>query len=64
MNKFDEVGLPMSGQTQGAPERMLDFRRFVSDELNGFYKKMMDLVNANAPGVLLNTNAWYYSPLK
>lgn len=64
MNRFDEVGLPMSGQTKGAPERVLDFRRFVSDELNGFYKKMMDLVNENAPDVLLNTNAWYYSPLK
>ena len=64
MNRFNEVGLPMSGQTKGAPERVLDFRRFVSDELNGFYKKMMDLVNENAPDVLLNTNAWYYSPLK
>ena len=64
VNRFDEVGLPVSGSTQGAPERMLDFRRFISDELNGFYKQVMDLVNANAPGVLLNTNAWYYSPLR
>ena len=64
LNQFDEVGLPMSGQIKGAPERMLDFRRFISDELNGFYKKMMDLVNENAPGILLNTNAWYYSPKK
>lgn len=36
LNQFDEVGLPMSGQIKGAPERMLDFRRFISDELNGF----------------------------
>ncbi len=64
VNRFDEVGLPVSGSTQGAPERMLDFRRFISDELNSFYKQVMDLVNANAPGVLLNTNAWYYSPLR
>ena len=64
INRFDEVGLPQSGSVQGAPERMLDFRRFISDEVNGFYKKIMDLVNANAPDVLLNTNAWYYSPLK
>ena len=64
INRFDEVGLPISGSIQGAPERMLDFRRFISDEVNTFYKQMMDLVNANAPGVLLNTNAWYYSPLK
>lgn len=61
---FSEVGLPASGAIDGAPERVLDFRRFVSDELNGFYAKMVETVNRNAPGVLTNTNAWYYSPLK
>ena len=64
INQFEEVGLPVSGSIKGAPERMLDFRRFVSDEVSGFYLKVMDKVNENAPGVLLNTNAWYYSPLK
>ncbi len=63
IGKFEEVGLPTSDY-YGAPERMLDFRRFVSDEVGGFYMKMVDLINENAPGVLLNTNAWYYSPLK
>lgn len=64
INRFEEVGLPVSGSIKGAPERMLDFRRFVSDEVGGFYMKMIDRVNENAPGVLLNTNAWYFSPLK
>lgn len=64
INQFEEVGFPVSGYIKGAPERVLDFRRFVSDELNRFYLTMMDKVNTNAPGVLLNTNAWYYSPLK
>lgn len=64
INRFEEIGLPVSGNIKGAPERMLDFRRFISDEVNDFYKKMMDKVNENAPGTLLNTNAWYYSPLK
>ncbi len=64
INEFDEVGLPASGYVRGAPERVLDFRRFISDEVGGFFIKMMDKVNENAPGVLLNTNAWFYSPLK
>ena len=64
IDKFEEIGFPVSGYTNGAPERMLDFRRFVSDEINGFLMKVINLVNVNAPGVLLNTNAWYYSPLK
>ncbi len=63
IGKFEEVGLPTSDY-YGAPERMLDFRRFISDEVGGFYMKMVDLIKENAPGVLLNTNAWYYSPLK
>lgn len=64
INQFDEVGLPASGNIKGAPERVLDFRRFISDEVSNFFLKMMDKVNQNAPDVLLNTNAWYYSPLK
>lgn len=61
---FNEVGFPVSGQVNGAPERVLDFRRFVSDEINQFLFRVMDKVNKNAPHALLNTNAWYYSPLK
>jgi len=64
INDFDEVGLPMSGSVVGAPERILDFRRFVSDEVNQFLLKVIDKVNTNTPNALVNTNAWYFSPLK
>ncbi|HWB92193.1 MAG TPA: beta-galactosidase trimerization domain-containing protein, partial [Puia sp.] len=52
------------GNITGAPERMLDFRRFVSDEVNGFLFKVIDKVNRNAPRAFVNTNAWYYSYMK
>jgi len=61
---FQEVGLPLSGNTTGAPERMLDFRRFISDEVGGFLMKVINKVNANAPKAFVNTNAWYYSSMK
>lgn len=61
IGKFSEVGLPQSGSYAGQPERVLDFRRFLSDEINGFLFKVIDLANRNAPGVPTNTNAWYYS---
>ena len=59
-----EIGLPVSGNTNGAPERMLDFRRFVSDEVSQFLFKVIDKVSTNAPRALVNTNAWYYSQMK
>jgi len=64
INQFEEVGFPVSGQINGAPERMLDFRRFVSDEINQLLFKVINKVNTNAPQALVNTNAWYYSPMK
>ena len=64
INDFEEVGFPVSGSVKGAPERMLDFRRFVSDEINQLLFKVLDVVNTNAPNALTNTNAWYYSQLK
>jgi beta-galactosidase len=64
INDFDEVGFPVSGQIYGAPERMLDFRRFVSDEINLLLFKVINKVNTNAPHVLINTNAWYFSQMK
>jgi len=64
INQFEEIGFPVSGQVNGAPERMLDFRRFVSDEVNQLLFKVLDKVNANAPNALTNTNAWYYSWMK
>lgn len=64
INQFDEVGLPVTGAKNGAPEKILDFRRFISDEINLFLMKVLDKVNQNAPGVLTNTNAWYYSSMR
>jgi beta-galactosidase len=57
---FNEIGLPRSGAIDGAPERVLDFRRFVSDEINEFLLSVMGRTEQNAPGALLTTNAWYY----
>lgn len=62
INDFDEVGLPLSGNISGPPERVLDFRRFESDEINEFLLSIIHVVNVNAPNAFTNTNAWYYSP--
>src|SRR6185437_2264911 len=64
INQFDEVGLPVTGEKSGSPEKVLDFRRFVSDEVNRLLFKVIDVVNTNAPNALTNTNAWYYSGMK
>jgi len=64
LNQFDEVGFPVATHATDVPEKMLDFRRFVSDEVNGILFKVLDVVNTNAPKALTNTNAWYYSALK
>lgn len=64
INNFDEVGLPTAGSKNGAPEKILDFRRFVSDEVNQSLFKVLDVVDKNAPNAFTNTNAWYYSHMK
>jgi len=64
INQFEEIGLPVATHDTDVPERMLDFRRFVSDEVNGLLFKVIGVVNTNAPNALTNTNAWYYSALK
>lgn len=64
LNQFEEIGLPVATYPNDVPERLLDFRRFISDEINGTLFKVMDKVNENAPEALLNTNAWFYSHLK
>lgn len=64
INQFEEIGLPVATHNNDVPERMLDFRRFISDEVNQILFKVLEKVNANAPNILTNTNAWYYSYLK
>ncbi|HEY9197211.1 MAG TPA: beta-galactosidase [Mucilaginibacter sp.] len=61
---FNEVFLPQSGYVEGAPERVLDFRLFVSDEVNNLLLNVIKIVNTNAPNAYTNTNAWFYSPMK
>ena len=39
INQFEEIGFPIATHTTDVPERMLDFRRFVSDEINQFFLK-------------------------
>ncbi|CAM5279046.1 beta-galactosidase [Streptomyces atroolivaceus] len=58
---FDEVGLPVSGRTEGAPERLLDFRRFVSCEINEFLLSVISRVEENAPEAHRTGNSWYYT---
>ena len=64
LNSWDEIGLPPSIHSNDVPEKMLDFRRFISDEINAILFKVIDVVNSNAPNALTNTNAWYFSSLK
>ena len=64
INQFEEIGFPVATHPTDVPERMLDFRRFISDEINQLLFKVIEKVNTNAPNALVNTNAWYYSPMK
>lgn len=64
INEFDEIGFPVASRANDVPERMLDFRRFVSDEISQFQLQVMEKVLINAPKTLTNTNAWYYSNTK
>jgi beta-galactosidase len=64
LNQWEEIGIPVATHNTDVPERMLDFRRFVSDEINQFLFTVIEKVNSNAPKALLNTNAWYYSQMK
>ncbi len=64
ITQWDEIGFPVRTHYNDVPERTLDFRRFVSDEINQLLLKIIDIVNTNAPNALVTTNAWYYSYLK
>jgi beta-galactosidase len=64
INQWEEIGFPIATHTTDVPEKTLDFRRFVSDEINQLLFKVLDVVNTNAPDALTNTNAWYFSQMK
>lgn len=61
INQWDEIGFPVATHFNDVPERMLDFRQFVSDEINQLLFKVINKVKENAPNALITTNAWYYS---
>ncbi|WP_335988332.1 beta-galactosidase [Glycomyces sp. MUSA5-2] len=61
---FAEIGLPRPSVAGGAPERVLDFHRFVSEEMNAYLTDLSEVVEANAPGTLTTSNMWYYAPSK
>jgi len=64
LNQWEEIGFPVATHTTDVPERMLDFRRFVSDEINLLLFQVLEKVNNNAPDAFTNTNAWYFSWMK
>ena len=64
INTWEEIDFPMSGDIEGPPERMLDFRLFESDEISHFYLELLDLIKENAPNALTSTNSWYFCPRK
>ena len=61
---FNQVILPRSGGMDGAPERVLDFRQFISDEVRLFQTRVIAQTHAIAPNAHITGNMWYYSPLK
>ncbi|MBN2012225.1 beta-galactosidase [candidate division KSB1 bacterium] len=64
LNQWDEIGFPPGIGSNDMPEKMLDFRRFISDEINTLLFNVLDVVHANAPNAYTNTNAWYFSWMK
>ncbi|GLU31366.1 beta-galactosidase [Trinickia caryophylli] len=47
---FDEIELPLHTPTDANPAHVLDFRRFVSDEVADFHALQAKLIRAHSPG--------------
>ncbi|WP_274652877.1 beta-galactosidase [Paenibacillus humicola] len=62
LNSFHDVVLPVSGNVQGAPERMLDLWRFHSDETLDYMLGLSQIVKRLAPNVRESTNHWSENP--
>jgi beta-galactosidase len=62
LNSFHDVVLPISGQIQGAPERMLDMWRFYSDEILAYMQGLSRIVKQLAPSARESTNHWSENP--
>lgn len=58
LNSFEDVEFPVSGERNGAPERLLDMRRFFSDEQLSYLHGLSEIVRKNAPTARETTNHW------
>lgn len=48
---FESIGLPMLTPTDANPSHLLDFRRYMSDEVASFHREQADVLRRHAPGV-------------
>ena len=58
LNSFEDVEFPVSGERIGAPERVLEMRRFYSEELLAYLQGLSDTVRKYAPESRETTNHW------
>lgn len=63
LNSFEDAEFPISGEMNGAPERMLDMRRFFSDEQLSYLQGLSGIVRQNAPNARETTNHWGENPV-
>jgi Beta-galactosidase len=62
LSSFEDVEFPVSGDIDGAPERILDLRRFYSDEQLSYLHGLSKIVNKFAPNSRETTNHWGENP--
>ncbi|WP_233836227.1 beta-galactosidase [Paraburkholderia sp. ZP32-5] len=53
---FDAIGLPNLTPTDANPSHLLDFRRFMSDEVASFHREQIDVLREHAPNADLLHN--------
>jgi beta-galactosidase len=63
LNSFEDAEFPVAGDINGAPERMLDMRRFFSDEQLAYLYGLSEIVRKNAPDARETTNHWGENPV-
>ena len=55
-SSFDAIGLPNLTPTDANPIHLLDFRRFMSDEVAGFHREQIEVLRQHAPNADLLHN--------
>lgn len=59
ISEWDQIRLPSNvAETSGPPEKYLDYRRFVSDEILEYLNQTLEIVRKNAPDALTTSNFW------